>query len=174
MCTLPTQFSTPIEPPETKPLGVKPVAPPIPPSVTKPPPPPSTAGIGGGGSAAQQRKPATSMNKPSIQPKAGRISNLMKQFEKNKGQNGDSEGSSDGGPTSPRHSLGVPSSESPAVDKSPLSGRKLNRKESVEDLTKKFGGRTRSPSPDVGKPPLATKSPGTVNSYSLLHRCVTD
>ena len=63
--------------------------------------------------------------------------------------------------TSPSHKL-LASSNRPISNVSPLSGRKMERRESVDDLTKRFGGKARSPSPDVpiGKPSLPPKSTG--------------
>ncbi len=119
------------------------------------------------------------MNRPPLSskgPKVSRISNLMKQFETKTNREGSGEGSegsasSSTGPsplTSPLHNLAPPLVK-PSADVSPLSGRKVDRKTSVDDLTKKFGGSTRSPSPDI-KPSLPPKPPG-ISSCNFLDCC---
>ena len=119
-------------------------------------PPPSRT------SSSQQKLTSSTLNKPSS--KVTRISNLMNRFENKTGESGSegSEGSAQSslGPspiTSPSHKLTAPAK--PMSDVSPLSGRKMDRKTSVEGLTKKFGGRMRTPSPDM-KPSLPPKSQG--------------
>jgi len=89
-----------------------------------------------------------SVNKPSV-PQKSKISNLMKQFEKDGEGSGDSEASST--TTSPIHLVRPPP---PPMDISPMSGRKMNRRTSVGEGIKRFGGR--SPSPDT-KPSLPLK-----------------
>ena len=124
------------------------------------------------GVPGKQKATGSSMNKLASATKSSRISNLMKQFE-NKSPVGENDESMDGsggspvsssGPspiTSPSHKL-LASSNRPISNVSPLSGRKMERRESVDDLTKRFGGKARSPSPDVpiGKPSLPPKSTG--------------
>ena len=62
-------------------------------------------------------------------------------------------------PVSPEQSL-APPTKPPAPDRSPVSGRRLEKKDSVDHLMKKFGGRVRTPSPDIPpKPSLPPKSP---------------
>lgn len=120
-------------------------------------------GIGGG--VGKIRGTNATFSKPSTSPKTSRISNLMKQFETKGGGAGGGESEGSGGSsaslsgpsplTSPSHNLSL-STIKPKLDVSPLSGRKMNRKDSVDDLTKKYGGKLRSPSPD-SKPYLPPK-----------------
>ena len=112
----------------------------------------------------------SSTMKPTISPKTSRISNLMKQFETNKsGGDGDGSGGSAESSTvpspmaSPSHSL--PRPPPPPMDVSPMSGRKMDRKNSVSDGIKKFGG-GRSPSPDM-KPHLPPR-PGDFIKFGEL------
>ena len=72
------------------------------------------------------------MTKPPIATKSLKISERMKMFEKK-------DSPAQVSPTvSPKHTLKV--SSKPPADKSPMSGRKMNREESVGELMNKYGG----------------------------------
>ena len=121
-------------------------------SSTLPPKPPVNSlkpSIGG-------KLKSSSVNKPSV-PQKSKISNLMKQFGEG---SADSEVSST--TTSPRHLARPPP---PPLDVSPMSGRKMDRKNSVGDGIKMFGGR--SPSPDI-KPSLPLKHGGSMIVYGII------
>ena len=112
---------------------------------------------------------APKINKPPIATKTSKISERMKMFEKKDSQTQES-------PTvSPKHTL-VVASEPPPADKSPMSGRKINREENVSELMNKFGGSLRvtspttsdrsSPSPE-SKPFLPPKPSGLCCEASM-------
>ncbi len=132
---------------------------------------PPVSGSKPSGIAGVKLMKSAALNKPSTASKVSRISNLMKQFEKNEegggggGGDGGSGGSADSSTgSSPSHMM--PRPPPPALDVSPMTGRKMDRKNSVNDGITRFGGR--SPSPDV-KPYLPPKSGTHGGLYGLSH-----
>ena len=139
----------------------------------------SSGGNSSGSSSSRGPKPVTA-------PKNAKISDLMKRFEKSPGPD-----QSHSESPSPQHNVISPVHKSTLgpppkkvePDKSPVSGRRFNKKESLGDLKKKFeegsggsGGysdRSTSPSsregsrgtsPDGGKPFLPPKPGGSGNA----------
>ena len=89
--------------------------------------------------------------KPPPPQKTSKIQDLLKSFEKKK-----AEGLSDVAPIPTVANLSVP--KKPAADISPISGRKINRKEFVGDLTKKFESTTEETVSE--SPPRIPPKPG--------------